>query len=52
MTWPSGKWPYLFLTVVLMILTRMFRPDVADWMLTWIATIVRYVVDIIPTIGG
>ena len=39
------------MTVVLLILTRMFRPDVADWMLNWIASIVRYIFNAIPTIG-
>lgn len=51
MKWPEGKWPYLFLTVIALLLTRGLAPDVADWMLTSIEDIVRLIFNAIPTIG-
>lgn len=53
MKWPDGKWPYLFLTVVLLIITRLVAPDTAAWILAPIVNLTTAGFEILrDTIGG
>lgn len=52
MAWPSGKWPYLFLTVVLLVVTRIVAPDVAAWILAPIVNLTTAAFEMVRTTIG
>lgn len=51
MKWPNGKWPYLFMTFVVLIITQLVAPDTATWIRDTIVELTSIVVNAVRNLG-